>query len=79
MLSLVCGRAAPNLTQDVSVSRYNSFVLLYNVMHALSLIISFASANIFWYVTFNIHSVLADINFFSDSHTSTVLGENLPK
>ena len=41
--------------------------------------IDFASSNILWYVAFQVHSVLADVNFLSDSHTSAVKGVNLPK
>ena len=33
----------------------------------------------FWYVAFQVHSVLADVSFLNDSHTSAVLRENLPK
>ena len=48
-------------------------------MHASSFMIAFALSNIFWYAVFQVYSVLADVSFHSDSHTSAVLGENLPK
>ena len=39
--------------------------------------IAFALLNIFWYVAFQVHSVLTDVSFLSDLHVSAVLGENL--
>ena len=41
--------------------------------------IAFALLNIFWYVAFQVNSVLADVGFLIDLHVSVVLGENLPK
>ena len=32
----------------------------------------------FWYVPFEVHSVMLDVSFLSDSHMSDVLGKNLP-
>ena len=39
--------------------------------------IDFAISNSYWYVTFQGHSVLNDVNCLSDSQTSAVLEENL--
>ena len=47
--------------------------------HISSFVIDFALLNIFWYVVFLVHSVLADVNFLSDSQMSAVLGDNLLK
>ena len=41
--------------------------------------IDFALVNSFWYVALQVHSVLTDVSFLSDSQTSVVLGENLLK
>ena len=79
VLLLVCRKVAPNLTPDATVSMYGSLVSSEIFMHAISFKIAFALSNIFWYVTFQAHSVLAGISFLSDSHKSAVLGENSPK
>ena len=43
--------------------------------HASSLMIDFALLNSFWYVAFQVHSVLTDVSCLSDSQISAVLGE----
>ena len=47
-------------------------------MYESPLIIAYASSNIL-VCGIHVHSALADVSFLGDSHTSAVLGENLPK
>ena len=37
----------------------------------------FALSNNFWYVAFQVHSVLTDVSCLSALHTPAVLGQNL--
>ena len=39
----------------------------------------FAQVTIYWYVTFQVNSVVADVSFLEDAQISSVLGENLLK
>ena len=48
-------------------------------MHAFSFRIDFALSNNFLYITFQVHSVLTDVNHLSALHTPVVLEENLLK
>ena len=41
--------------------------------------IDFVLLDIFWYVEFQVHTVLADVHFLSDSQMSPMPGENLLK
>ena len=50
-----------------------------NFIDASSFMINFALSIIFWYVVFQVHSVLFDISFLRDSQVSAVLGDILPK
>ena len=79
VLFLVCINAAPSPTPDASVSMYGGFISSKNFIHASSLMITFVLLNIFWYVAFQVLSVLTDMSFLSGSHLPAVLRGNLHK
>ena len=72
---LVYSRPAPS--PDASVSKYSGLVSLENFMHSSAFMMDFDLLNNFWYVAFQVHSVLTNVSCFSALHTSSVLEENL--
>ena len=60
----VYSRTAPSPTPEASISMYNGFVSSWNFIKSFSFMIDFA---------FQVHSVLANVNFLSALQTSALL------
>ena len=76
VLLLVCSRTALSPTAVVSVYvQWSSFIIKF--IHASTSMMDFALLNIFWYIASQVNSVLADVNFHSDSQLSTMLGQKI--
>ena len=77
MLFLSCSNAVPRPTPDVSVFRYNGFLMSHYFKHMSSFTSDLALSYISCYSLFHIQAILTYISLLSGLHNSAVIGENL--
>ena len=77
-LSLAWRSPTPSPTSDAPIFKDRGAFSLWNYMH-ISFIMAFAFSYKSWYMLFHVQSAFVDVSLHRGSHTSAVVGENMPK